>query len=1296
MQRVFTLGICAMESKVESAPMQSILKLLEDTGDFKIIVFPEKIILNEPVSEWPIVECLIAFYSFKFPLEKAIEYVKLHRPVVLNDLEKQRVFRSRVDVYRELQACRIPHPNYVLVDHDAVKQGLHVFEEHYDYIVYDNVRINKPFIEKPVDADNHNNWIYYPRNAGGGCKKLFRKVQDRSSKYCADIHNVRRNGSYIYEEFMSTFGTDIKVYAVGCMFAHAEARKSPALDGKVSRYADGKEVRYPVILTSKEKTIAYRIVDHFGQTVCGFDILRTIDGPYVCDVNGWSFVKRNKKYHMDCSHIIRIMFLLKLEAKYNIILRNVIPARFVADETAEALRKTFADVAHRYKGNDTHEELCSVIVIMRHGDRKPKQKLKFVTENPKITSYFNNRQDEPQIKLKSPEEMSHIAEVNSSIIAELESKIGVLTNYSYKPGSLLKNNSFYSNPDVKKLLDELSNHKEFDKMLKLDDGFSGINRKVQLKVASLDETCVKQVLIVAKWGGELTSVGQSQAEDLGRRLRQSLYPTDSSGLIRLHSTYRHDFKIFSSDEGRCQITSAAFTKGILELEGELTPILVAMTIRNKKAHTLLNDNAQIEERTQCKNRLSTILKNWDNKERLEEILSQIEENGGQYYKSALEEIDFHMSDLERLYSHITDFICAIKREIKMWMTLYSVDEYASNVVGTLYSIHFRWKNLLDKFKRPDDPTFDFTKLADIVDNVRYDLIHHHFLLGHGLDVAFELYNIVQRLSSVISPSEYGVTPQEKLKIGVKIAWRLLEKIFHDVTFHKIYEDDVNRENDLHRNRDLLYATLVAPNTISKSKDIVRDKINSIIEGSCNTQNLTEYSKIELSGNNTPIISNINYEPTGAISSVAAASASAASVAATCLALSNVGINNSGFFKGSDKACCIGGIKPSEMFLCSSESRIEKLWNELEGEKTNAPCVINSSALWAHSNLERADSRSDITQGGAMAATDDGNLVRLEADEAAKLGIRSPYRIVRSRYYVTSASHLFAIFNFFKYAHYLDSGEADNTPSGVDDIKDLHYLSHIVLRVWRSEDKENNYVHRLEILVSSGAKDGFGQNYELLTKNAKSQKYKYKRHIQRFKINTTQCQLLCKRCRSSVNYSCLNDQILHTNDLIPHDSSKNNLKRSSSDGFLLKDCSTYSELSTKNDPLCDNTLEAESKYKSKEYLCEQCFRSAVLSNNSSVDFVNDISTAESAAEMLTPVTTRNLVGNSKNLRQGSNTLISRDNDGNIGTATNLEQFCVPPYCELSSLVVMDHDFELTKFENYLTKAFDKIMNMEISL
>lgn len=70
-----------------------------------------------------------------------------------------------------------------------------------------------------------------------------------------------------------------QVYTVGPDYAHAEARKSPALDGKVERDRDGKEIRYPVILSNAEKLISRKVCLAFKQAVCGFDLLRA-NGEY--------------------------------------------------------------------------------------------------------------------------------------------------------------------------------------------------------------------------------------------------------------------------------------------------------------------------------------------------------------------------------------------------------------------------------------------------------------------------------------------------------------------------------------------------------------------------------------------------------------------------------------------------------------------------------------------------------------------------------------------------------------------------------------------------------------------------------------------------------------------------------------------------------------------------------------------------------------------------------------------------------------------------------------------------------
>lgn len=102
-------------------------------------------------------------------------------------------------------------------------------EEIDDFVLIDGLKLKKPLVEKPFDAEDHNINIYYSIADGGGCKHLFRKVDTKSSEYEKDVNCVRKDGNYIYEEFMPTNGFDIKVYTVGPDYAHAEARKSPSL-----------------------------------------------------------------------------------------------------------------------------------------------------------------------------------------------------------------------------------------------------------------------------------------------------------------------------------------------------------------------------------------------------------------------------------------------------------------------------------------------------------------------------------------------------------------------------------------------------------------------------------------------------------------------------------------------------------------------------------------------------------------------------------------------------------------------------------------------------------------------------------------------------------------------------------------------------------------------------------------------------------------------------------------------------------------------------------------------------------
>ena len=86
---------CILQTAAQ--PMQNILQRLQ-VPYIKIILFSDRVILEDPIEEWPLCHCFIAFFSKGFPLDKAIDYVKLRQPLVINDLEMQYSLMDRYTI----------------------------------------------------------------------------------------------------------------------------------------------------------------------------------------------------------------------------------------------------------------------------------------------------------------------------------------------------------------------------------------------------------------------------------------------------------------------------------------------------------------------------------------------------------------------------------------------------------------------------------------------------------------------------------------------------------------------------------------------------------------------------------------------------------------------------------------------------------------------------------------------------------------------------------------------------------------------------------------------------------------------------------------------------------------------------------------------------------------------------------------------------------------------------------------------------------------------------------------------
>uniref|UniRef100_A0A2K5LR83 Inositol hexakisphosphate and diphosphoinositol-pentakisphosphate kinase n=1 Tax=Cercocebus atys TaxID=9531 RepID=A0A2K5LR83_CERAT len=653
-----------------------------------------------------------------FPLDKAVAYSKLRNPFLINDLAMQYYIQDRREVYRILQEEGIDLPRYAVLNRDPARPDECNLIEGEDQVEVNGAVFPKPFVEKPVSAEDHNVYIYYPSSAGGGSQRLFRKIGSRSSVYSPES-SVRKTGSYIYEEFMPTDGTDVKVYTVGPDYAHAEARKSPALDGKVERDSEGKEIRYPVMLTAMEKLVARKVCVAFKQTVCGFDLLRANGHSFVCDVNGFSFVKNSMKYYDDCAKILG-----------NTIMRELAP-QF---QIPWSIPTEAEDIP---------------IVPTTSG----------------------------KLKLKRPEQLQEVLDITRLLLAELEKEPG--GEIEEKTGKL----------------------EQLKSVLEMYGHFSGINRKVQLTYyphgvkASNEgqdpqsEALAPSLLLVLKWKGELTLAGPVQTEKLGRAFR-CMYPGGQGdyagfpgcGLLRLHSTFRHDLKIYASDEGRVQMTAAAFAKGLLAVEEELTLILSA------NMNGLLDSDG--DSLSSCQHRV---------KAQLHHILQQDAPFGPEDYDqlaptrsisllNSMTIIQNPVKVCDQVFALIENLTHQIRERMQDPRSV-DLQLYHSETLELMLQ---RWSKLERDFRQKSG-RYDISKIPDIYDCVKYDVQHNGSL---GLQGTAELLRLSKAMADVVIPQEYGISQEEKLEIAVGFCLPLLRKILLDL--QRTHEDEsVNKLHPLY-------------------------------------------------------------------------------------------------------------------------------------------------------------------------------------------------------------------------------------------------------------------------------------------------------------------------------------------------------------------------------------------------------------------------------------------------------------------------------------------------------------------
>lgn len=85
-----------MMKKSKSKPMTQILERLCRFEYITVVIFPEDVILNEPVDKWPLCDCLISFHSKGTSTQSHTYYLRQHESFITvgNNSEPELSFLS--------------------------------------------------------------------------------------------------------------------------------------------------------------------------------------------------------------------------------------------------------------------------------------------------------------------------------------------------------------------------------------------------------------------------------------------------------------------------------------------------------------------------------------------------------------------------------------------------------------------------------------------------------------------------------------------------------------------------------------------------------------------------------------------------------------------------------------------------------------------------------------------------------------------------------------------------------------------------------------------------------------------------------------------------------------------------------------------------------------------------------------------------------------------------------------------------------------------------------------------------
>jgi len=674
--------------------------------------------------------------------------------LVLNDVRKLVAMQDRRWLLQKLKEHGLPTPMFVSRDlgtHDAS------FEEHDDYIMIGGNRINKPFVEKPVDRRDREIYVYFPNDAGGGRALLSTRESGEVEYVCRfePCGRVRKEGSFVYQEYLQSDGFVVQaVCAGGLSYGHALLSGVVSQPGVASQTASQP---CAVWLRQEEKIIASKLNVLLQQTLIGLTFVRsqTAGGStttksntsYIIDA--WPGIpRRGFGAHLD--DIVRALLsamssrlpIPGMHMRSRSLPRFPSPVREAGrrlpsvrdQEAADAENKALpegpgspsaqsgrsSETSYRSSGVDffgdlEEAELLCVLMVARHSERTPKQKVKAkVTLASEFAAGWlcgwlaGDAVRAPlaaappnTLELRKPEQMQRLSQAAKELQAD--------------------------GHDVGTLADALTCIRSEGMACHAKVGSDG-----------------KRIVVGLKWGGELTSTGVEDAEELGKAFRKETYPKED--IDELHATLRHDIKIYASREPRCQQTAAAFSKGLLRLDHALPPIIAALV------------------RTDEFGRLEGGSKNYVSKQ--SPTQSGGDSNGGIVNSYDLPAPDTPWAELESIIgapcvaSILRNYSCpgAAVQELRTMLEQFSAVLAKGDMLEALAGaetpllLRGRYEDAIGDLGTHQTPRLD--KVSHMLDNLEYDQRHNSKALPKGaVAVLAKALPLCEVLCDVITPLE---------------------------------------------------------------------------------------------------------------------------------------------------------------------------------------------------------------------------------------------------------------------------------------------------------------------------------------------------------------------------------------------------------------------------------------------------------------------------------------------------------------------------------------------------------------